>query len=90
MKQKALPIPPYNGLYILEENAVSLKFVPHGWRFRRVGEFWSEGDLRVIDDWGECQLVKENELGRKVLGSKDSFNDLILTPRKRAVCKRLK
>lgn len=65
--------------------AAKVKMPERGWRKRRVGEVVKSGDLRLIDDWGTCRPVGEDDLseGDKVLGSRDGFNDVVFTPRKR-------
>lgn len=55
----------------------------HGWRRRRVGERVEAGDLIEIG-WDPKRLVEEKEIGQRVLGMADGFDDRVWAPRKRA------
>lgn len=69
-----------------KEHEAEIAAAKNGWRRRRVGEIMADGDFKVIDDWGTIKPVKDLA-GHKVLGSRDAFNDIIFTPRKRAESK---
>ncbi len=53
----------------------------HGWRRRRVGEHVAFGDVIEIG-FEPLRAAEEREVGQRVLGWRDGFDDRVWTPRK--------